>query len=38
VASGKLRQARARADYLKSMAALGAVTNDILERYEVVLK
>jgi outer membrane protein len=38
VASVKLRQARARADYLKSMAALGAVTNDILERYEVVLK
>lgn len=38
LAFAKLRQARARADYLKAVAALGAVTNDILERYQVVLR
>ena len=34
----KLRQARARTDYLKSVAALGAVTDEILDRYQVVLR
>lgn len=38
LATAKLRQARARTDYLKAMAALGAVTDDILDRYQVVLK
>jgi outer membrane protein len=38
LATAKLRQARARTDYLKSMAALGAVTDDILDRYQVVLR
>lgn len=38
LATAKLRQARARTDYLKAMAALGAVTDEILDRYQVVLK
>jgi outer membrane protein TolC len=38
LATAKLRQARARTDYLKAVAALGAVTNEILDRYQVVLK
>jgi outer membrane protein TolC len=38
LATAKLRQARARTDYLKAMAALGAVTDEILDRYEVVLR
>jgi outer membrane protein len=38
LAQAKLRQARARIDYLKTVAALGAVTADILPRYGVVLK
>ncbi|MDB4965446.1 MAG: outer rane efflux protein [Myxococcales bacterium] len=38
LATAKLRQARARTDYLKAMAALGAVTSEILDRYEVVMR
>jgi outer membrane protein TolC len=38
LAQARLRQARARIDYLKTVAALGAVTADILPRYGVVLK
>ncbi len=38
LATARLRQARARTDYLKAVAALGAVTDDILDRYQVVLK
>jgi outer membrane protein TolC len=38
LATAKLRQARARTDYLKAMAALGAVTSEILDRYEVIVK
>jgi len=38
LATAKLRQARARTDYLKGVAALGAVTSEILDRYEVVAK
>jgi outer membrane protein TolC len=38
LATAKLRQARARTDYLKSLAALGAVTDEILDRYQVVLR
>ncbi|MGZ3441659.1 MAG: TolC family protein, partial [Polyangia bacterium] len=38
LATARLRQARARTDYLKAVAALGAVTDDILDRYQVVLR
>ena len=38
LATAKLRQARARTDYLKAVAALGAVTDEILDRYQVILK
>jgi outer membrane protein TolC len=38
LSNAKLRQARARTDYLKAFAALGAVTDEILDRYQVVLK
>ncbi len=38
LATVKLRQSRARTDWLKSLAALGAITDDILDRYEVVLR
>ena len=38
LATSKLRQARARTDYLKAVAALGAVTDEILDRYQVVLR
>ena len=38
LATVKLRQARARIDWLKSMAALGAVTDEILDRYGVALR
>jgi outer membrane protein TolC len=38
LATSKLRQARARTDYLKAAAALGAVTDEILDRYQVVLR
>jgi outer membrane protein TolC len=38
LAIAKLRQARARTDHLKATAALGAVTSEILERYDVVVK
>jgi outer membrane protein TolC len=38
LAQTRLRQARARTDYLKAAAALGAVTDEILDRYQVVLR